>query len=76
MFANDTNLFLSYQNINTHFKIFNEELKKIRDWFKANKLSLNKKKTKYTLFHKKSSKDDLTLKLQALKIAVTILKGK
>ena len=76
MFANDTNLFLSYQNINTHFKIFNEELKKIRDWFKANKLSLNKKKTNYTLFHKKSSKDDLPLKLQALKIAVTILKGK
>ena len=69
MFTDDTNLFLSYQNINNLFKIYNEELKKIRDWFKANKLSLNKNKTKYTLFHKKSSKDDLPLKLQALKIA-------
>ena len=69
MFADGTNLFLSHQNINTLFKIFNEELKKIGDWFKANKLSLNKGKTKYTLFHKKSSKDDLTLKLPALKIA-------
>ena len=69
MFADGTNLFLSHQNINTLFKIFNEELKKIGDWFKANKLSLNKGKTKYTLFHKRSSKDDLTLKLPALKIA-------
>ena len=39
------------------FKIFNE-LKKIANWFKAKKLSLNIRKTKYTLFHKKSSKDD------------------
>ena len=29
MFADDTNLFLSHQNINTLFKIFNEELKKL-----------------------------------------------
>ena len=33
--ADDTNLFLSHQNINTLFKIFNEELKIIGDWFKA-----------------------------------------
>ena len=69
MFADDTNLFLSHQNINTLFKIFNKELKKIGDWFKANKLFLNNRKTKYTLFHKKSFKDNLPLKLPALKIA-------
>ena len=28
MFADDTNLFSSHQNINTLLKIFNEELKK------------------------------------------------
>ena len=39
------------------------------DWFKASKLSLYNRKTRYTLFHKKSSKDDLPLKLPALKIA-------
>ena len=27
-----TNLFLSHQNINKLFKIFNEKLKKIGDW--------------------------------------------
>ena len=37
--------------------------------FKANKLSLNNEKTKYALFHKKSSKDDLPLKPPTLKIA-------
>ena len=67
MFADDTNLFLFHQNFDALFKTFNEKLIKIWDWFKANKLSLNNRKTKYTLFHKKSSKDDLPLKLPALK---------
>ena len=59
MFADDTNLFLSHQNINILFDKFNEELQKIETWFKANKLSLNSKKTKYALFHKSSAKDDI-----------------
>ena len=33
----------------------------MEQWFEANKLSLNIKKTKYTLFHKHSSKDDVLL---------------
>ena len=37
MFADDTNLFLSHQNINILFNKFNEELQKIETWFKANK---------------------------------------
>ena len=45
IFADDTNLFLSHQNVNTLFKISNEELKKFRNWFKANKLSLNNRKS-------------------------------
>ena len=69
MFADDTNLFLSHQNINILFNKFNEELQKIEIWFKANKLSLNGKKTKYALFHKSSAKDDLPLKLPILKIS-------
>ena len=76
MFADDTNLFLSHQIINTLFKIFNEELNKIGDWFKENKLSLNNRKTKYTIFHKTSSKDNVPLKLPALKIARNIIERK
>ena len=68
MFADDTNLFYSHKNIHQLFAKVNEELEKIGDWFKANKLSLNNKKTKYTLFHKNSIKDDLPLELPDLKI--------
>ena len=50
------------------------ELEKISEWFKANKLSLNIKKTIYTLFHKNSTKDDLPLKLPDLKIVNSVLK--
>ena len=50
------------------------ELEKISEWFKANKLSLNIKKTIYTLFHKNSTKDDLSLKLPDLKIVNSVLK--
>ena len=69
MFANDTNLFYSHKIIDQPFAKVNEQLEKIGDWFKANKLSLNNKRTKYTLFHKNSIKDDLPLKLPDLKIA-------
>ena len=55
MFADDTNLFYSHHGIKTLFSIVNEELEKLGDWFTANRLSLNIKKTKYTYFHKNSS---------------------
>ena len=41
MFADDTNLFYSHKDIKTLFNIVNNELIKINDWLKANKLSLN-----------------------------------
>ena len=41
LFADDTNLFYSHRDINTLFKIVNDELTKLDQWFKANKLSLN-----------------------------------
>ena len=50
MFADDTNLFISDSNIGNLFEKMNEELRKVANWFKANKLSLNISKTKYSLF--------------------------
>ena len=67
MFADDTNLFYSHNNIKILFKNVNDELEKISQWFKANKLSLNEGKTKFTLFHK-CDKDNLPLQLPNLKI--------
>ena len=60
MFADDTNLFYFHQNINDLFSTVNSELECINQWFKANKLSLNIEKTKYTLFHKKSAKNEIS----------------
>ena len=60
IFADDRNLFYSHQNINDLFSTVNSELECINRWFKANKLSLNIEKTKYTLFHKKSAKNEIS----------------
>ena len=47
MFADDTNLFFSHRNISTFFLTLNNELHKIGEWFKANRLLLNLKKQIY-----------------------------
>ena len=41
----------------------NAKLSHLNDWFCAKKLSLNTDKTKYVLFHKTKSKDNLPLVL-------------
>ena len=68
MFADDTNLFYSHDNIKVLFKNAKDELEKVSQWFKANKLSLNQGKTKFTLFHKPRDKDNLPPQLPNLKI--------
>ena len=46
MFADDTNLFISDENIGELFQQMNKELKSVSTWFKANKLSISIDKTK------------------------------
>ena len=50
MFADDTNIFLSDSNLIT---LVNKELNHVATWLKANKLSLNAKKTHYMVFSNK-----------------------
>ena len=76
MFADDTNLFYSHQNIKNVFGKVNCELQKICEWFRANKLFLNVTKTNYTLFQKNSTKDKLPLKTPELKIGNSIIQRK
>ena len=45
----------------------NLELKKITEWFRANKLSLNEDKSTFTLFHRIQDRDNLPLRLPVLK---------
>ena len=66
MFTDDTNFFYSHKNIKDLFYTINSELEKISQWFKTNKLSINIKKTKFTLYHEKYFKDEIPLKLPAL----------
>ena len=44
-------------------------MNKIFKWFNANKLFLNKDKTKHALFHKAPKKDNILLKLPSLFIS-------
>ena len=66
MFADDTNLFLSDQNISESFQQMNKELQSVLTWFKANKLSINIDKTKWTVFYPTSKKRFMSTKFQEL----------
>ena len=50
MYADDTNVFFSHDNIDTAITTTNNLLVHLVDWFKANKLSLNREKTKCMIF--------------------------
>jgi hypothetical protein len=50
LFADDSNLFCSHRSLDTLFDIVNRELVHISNWIKANKLSINIKKTNFMLF--------------------------
>ncbi|XP_065645348.1 uncharacterized protein LOC136075839 [Hydra vulgaris] len=56
MFADDTNLLLTSNDLTTLFRNMNTELIKISNWFKSNKLSINIEKTKWMLFYPNSKK--------------------
>ena len=57
LFADDTNVFLSGNNITELYSTMNTEFEKLAEWFRANLLSHNtKKKTVYMLFHKARKK--------------------
>lgn len=49
LFADDTTVYITSNNIGNMFNIMNEQLSILSDWFKANKLSLNINKTMYML---------------------------
>jgi hypothetical protein len=53
LFADDTGLLMSSNNLDSLFMKVNQELEKAADWFCANKLTLNVSKTKYLIFRNK-----------------------
>jgi hypothetical protein len=61
-FADDTSLYLSHRDIHTLFEKANVEINNLYDWFCANRLSLNAKKTKFIVINGLSKKCDFTNK--------------
>ena len=58
LFADDTNLLNSSKDLTKLISSTNEELSKVTEWFKANRLSLNVKKTHFMFFGNKQLPDD------------------
>ncbi|MBY0580860.1 MAG: reverse transcriptase family protein [Rickettsiales bacterium] len=73
LFADDTQVFYTHSNIKSIFITMNRELDNLNEWLKANKLSLNKTKSKYILFSKSSKSETLPLKLPDISIEKTNL---
>ena len=74
MFADDTNLFISESNIENLFETMNEELRKVANWFKASKLSLNISETNYSLFNSTRKRKDIANILPPLHIDNVLVK--
>ena len=52
LFADGTSVFIEGTNLENISKILNTELEKVIMWLKANKLTINTKKTHYMMFHR------------------------
>ena len=64
LFADDTCLFFKHKNVKILESTFNEELINISNWLKANKLSLNVKKSMVLFFRKGLTKEPFQLKIE------------
>ena len=49
LFADDTTILYSHEDLASKIDVVNNELKEVTNWFKANRLSVNAKKTNYML---------------------------
>ena len=57
LFADDTNTFLTGNDVNQMIKIMNSELQKLVTWMQVNKLSLNVSKTHFIIFRSSKMKN-------------------
>ena len=54
LFADDTNIYCESNDLPNLIKVVNKELRSVKKWLDANKLSLNIDKTNYIIFHSSS----------------------
>ena len=63
-FADDTNILLSNEPLESLAKKMNQDLKNLLQWLKDDKLSWNVKKTELIIFHPKNTKLDYSVKFK------------
>ena len=65
LFADDTNIYLEADDIDSLTRVINKELCKVKSWLDCNKLALNIDKTNFVLFHspRKKLPDVIDIKL-------------
>jgi len=68
LFADDTNLFYSGNNIEYMCEIVSNELMHLNQWFIVNKLSLNINKTNFMIFSNKNIVGDFNINIDGRKI--------
>ena len=64
LYADDTNMFASGKDMNNLVSNLNSTLLTVSDWLKANKLSINVKKTHYMVWYPRSFTMDRSLPLE------------
>ena len=68
IFADDTNIFYSGDNLNQLQEDINTEMNKLKLWFDRNRLSLNVKKTKFMLFDNSKTNTQIKVKIDGVEI--------
>ena len=63
LFADDTSVFIEGTNLTNISQILNTELENVNIWLKANKLTVNIKKTHYMMFHRTRIKLNTNFKI-------------
>ena len=64
LFADDTNVFFSHNDLSILTNMINVELPKLSEWFKANKLSINVSKSKYMIFKPRQKRLTVDLSIE------------
>ena len=63
LFADDTSIFFSHKVLDSLCLTVNNELVKLTDWFFANKLSINVKKSNYIIFRPRQKRQTFDIKV-------------
>ena len=64
LFADDTNVFFSHNDLSILTNMINVEMAKLSEWFKANKLSINVSKSKCMIFKPRQKRLTVDLSIE------------